>query len=75
MSLSYDDTIFDYCVGDFSLPRGMSGYFCKDPAKVTIDDFIYSGLGVAGNTVNIFKFGASPAFTAQLPGLNGMGLE
>lgn len=74
-SLSSADIAFDYCVGDLTLPSGPTGYSCKDPAKVTADDFVYSGLSVAGNTKNLFKFGASTAFASQFPGLNGMGLS
>lgn len=69
------NAVFDYCVGDLSLPSGPAGYSCKDPAKVTTDDFVYSALGVAGNTKNTFKLGITPAFSAQFPGLNGMGIS
>ncbi|XP_021741661.1 auxin-binding protein ABP19a-like [Chenopodium quinoa] len=75
VSISCGDTVWDFCVGDLSLPSGPSGYACKDPAKVTADDFVHSGLGVAGNTTNMFKFGASVAFSPQFPGLNGMGIS
>ncbi|XP_021724190.1 auxin-binding protein ABP19a-like [Chenopodium quinoa] len=76
VSLSYANIIqSDYCVGDLSLPSSPAGYSCKNPAKVTADDFVYSGLRVAGNSANPFKFGASTAFVPQFPGLNGMGLS
>lgn len=68
-------TVSDYCVGDLSLPSGPTGYSCKDRAKVTVNDFVYSGLNVAGNTANLFKSGASTAFANQFPGLNGMGIS
>ncbi|KAL2929495.1 Auxin-binding protein ABP19b [Bienertia sinuspersici] len=74
-SLSYADNVFNYCVGDLSSPTGPSGYTCKDPSKVSADDFIFTGLRVAGNTTNTFKFGASPAFAPQFPALNGMGIS
>ncbi|XP_074278811.1 auxin-binding protein ABP19b-like [Silene latifolia] len=66
---------FDYCVADPTLPRGSSGYACKDPAKVTIDDFSYSGLRNPGNSSNVFKFGPNPAFLSTFPALNGMGIS
>uniref|UniRef100_A0A7C9CXY6 Germin-like protein n=1 Tax=Opuntia streptacantha TaxID=393608 RepID=A0A7C9CXY6_OPUST len=51
------------------------GYPCKNPAKVTADDFVYSGLGKAGNTTNILNAAVSPAFDAQFPGVNGLGIS
>ncbi|XP_074278807.1 auxin-binding protein ABP19a-like [Silene latifolia] len=66
---------FDYCVADPTLPHGPSGYSCKDPTKVTTDDFSYSGLRTPGNSSNIFKFGVAYALVNQFPGLNGMGLS
>ncbi|XP_074278812.1 auxin-binding protein ABP20-like [Silene latifolia] len=66
---------FDYCVADPTLPHGPFGYPCKDPSKVTTDDFSYSGLRKPGNTSNAFKFGPNPAFVTQFPGLNGMDIS
>ncbi|CAO2822723.1 unnamed protein product [Amaranthus hypochondriacus] len=76
VSLSYANTIvFDYCVGDLTLPSGPTGYLCKDPSKITVDDFVYSGLADPASTNNMFKFGAKAAWTPQFPGLNGMGIS
>ncbi|XP_021852676.1 auxin-binding protein ABP19a-like [Spinacia oleracea] len=75
ISISSANIVFDYCVGDLSLPTGPTGYSCKDPAKVTVDDFVYSGLRIPGSTKNLFKFGASTALASQFPGLNGMGIS
>ncbi|CAO2822720.1 unnamed protein product [Amaranthus hypochondriacus] len=75
VSISSATIPFDYCVGDLSLPGGPTGYSCKDRTKLTVDDFIFSGLSVPGNTQNIFKFGVSTAFTPQFPALNGMGIS
>ncbi|KAI0494526.1 hypothetical protein KFK09_024664 [Dendrobium nobile] len=44
----------------------------KSPSHL---DFVFSGLGVAGNTNNIFKAAVTPAFSPQLPGLNGLGIS
>lgn len=64
----------DFCVADLGAPQGPTGYTCKDPAKVTARDFVFSGLGVPGNTTNIMKAAVTPAFTPQFPGVNGLGL-
>ncbi|XP_058108587.1 auxin-binding protein ABP19a-like [Magnolia sinica] len=65
----------DFCVGDLTAPEGPAGYSCKKPAKVTVADFVFSGLGVAGNTSNIIKAAVTPAFAAQFPGVNGLGIS
>lgn len=65
----------DFCVGDLSGPEGPAGYSCKKPAKVTVDDFVFSGLGMAGNTSNLIKAAVTPAFSAQFPGVNGLGIS
>lgn len=65
----------DFCVADLKAPETPSGYQCKSPAKVTADDFVYSGLVSAANTSNIIKAAVTPAFDAQFPGLNGLGIS
>ncbi|XWS17481.1 hypothetical protein CRYUN_Cryun33cG0071500 [Craigia yunnanensis] len=65
----------DFCVADLKAPQGPAGYSCKLPAAVTIDDFVFSGLGVAGNTSNLIKAAVTPAFDAQFPGVNGLGIS
>lgn len=39
-----------------------------------MNDFVYSELGVAGNTSNLFRVGDTLAFADQVPGLNGLGI-
>ncbi|GMP62653.1 hypothetical protein CsSME_00024661 [Camellia sinensis var. sinensis] len=68
-------SVLDFCVADFSLPDGPAGYSCKKPAKVTVNDFVYSALGIAGDTNNLIKAKVTPAFAAQFPGVNGLGLS
>ncbi|KAL2338784.1 hypothetical protein Fmac_013230 [Flemingia macrophylla] len=68
-------SVLDFCVTDYAAPIGPAGYSCKKPAKVTADDFAYSGLGIAGNTSNIIKAAVTPAFDAQFAGLNGLGIS
>ncbi|XP_057467508.1 auxin-binding protein ABP19a-like [Actinidia eriantha] len=75
LSFSSRALVQDFCVADLSLPDGPAGYPCKKPAKITVNDFVYSALGVAGNTNNLIKAAVTPAFTAQFPGLNGLGLS
>ncbi|KAJ8648349.1 hypothetical protein MRB53_001372 [Persea americana] len=65
----------DFCVGDLTGPEGPAGYSCKKPATVTVDDFVFSGLGMPGNTTNIIKAAVTPAFSAQFPGVNGLGIS
>ncbi|CAJ1975756.1 unnamed protein product [Sphenostylis stenocarpa] len=74
LSLSHASVV-DFCVADYTAPNGPAGYSCKKPAKVTVDDFVYSGLGTAGNTSNIIKAAVTPAFDAQYPGVNGLGIS
>lgn len=45
------------------------------PAKVTVSDFIYSALGIPGNTTNIIKAAVTPALADQFPGVNGHGIS
>ncbi|XP_010261910.1 PREDICTED: auxin-binding protein ABP19a-like [Nelumbo nucifera] len=67
-------SVQDFCVADLTAPEGPAGYSCKKPAKVTVNDFVYS-LSAAGNTSNIIKAAVTPAFAAQFPGLNGLGIS
>ncbi|KAJ9179403.1 hypothetical protein P3X46_011193 [Hevea brasiliensis] len=52
----------DLCVAKL---KGI-GYTCRNPANVTIDDFVFSGLGVAGNTTNIISVNGLGLSTARL---------
>ncbi|XP_050377245.1 auxin-binding protein ABP19a [Argentina anserina] len=65
----------DFCVADLTAPEGPAGYSCKKPEKVTVNDFVFTGLGIAGNTTNIIKAAVTPAFAAQFPGVNGLGIS
>ncbi|GAB2267538.1 Auxin-binding protein ABP19a [Dionaea muscipula] len=68
-------SVVDFCVADFSVPDGPGGYACKKPATVTVDDFVFAGLSATGNTSNIIKAAVTPAFAAQLAGVNGLGIS
>ncbi|XP_073119605.1 uncharacterized protein [Henckelia pumila] len=50
------------------------GKFCKIPEHVTPDDFVYSGLDIAGNTSNPLGSNLTQVFQDQLPGLNHQGV-
>ncbi|KAI4377046.1 hypothetical protein MLD38_014737 [Melastoma candidum] len=65
----------DFCVGELSLPDTPAGYACKKESTVTVDDFTFSGLAAMGNTSNIIKAAVTPAFAAQFPGINGLGVS
>ncbi|PRQ46835.1 putative germin [Rosa chinensis] len=75
LSYSYASHVQDFCVADYSAPQGPVGYTCKDPSKVTVDDFVLSGLGVPANTSNMYKFGFTAAFAFDFSGLNGLGVS
>ncbi|XP_074269325.1 germin-like protein subfamily 3 member 3 [Silene latifolia] len=68
-------SVSDFCVADTNQADTPSGYPCKPASKVTVNDFVYSGLGKAGNTSNIINAAVTPAFDAQFPGLNGLGIS
>ncbi|KAJ4958488.1 hypothetical protein NE237_025599 [Protea cynaroides] len=73
-SLSHG-SVQDFCVADYTAPVGPAGYSCKKPAGVTVDDFVYTGLGVPGDTSNLIKAAVTPAFDTQFPGVNGLGIS
>ncbi|XP_027907189.1 auxin-binding protein ABP19a-like [Vigna unguiculata] len=64
----------DFCVADLKGPDSPSGYQCKPPNTVTVDDFVFSGL-IAGNTTNTFNAALTSAFVTDFPGLNGLGVS
>ncbi|XP_056692468.1 auxin-binding protein ABP19a-like [Spinacia oleracea] len=65
----------DFCVGDSSLPRGPKGYVCKDPARVTTDDFVYTGFRGERTITNVFGNNVTLAFSDAFPALNGLGIS
>lgn len=74
LSFSYA-AVQDFCVADYTAPEGPAGYSCKKAEKVTVDDFVSSKLGVAGNTSNIIKAAVTSAFSSEFPGINGLGVS
>lgn len=75
VSSSSNAMVNDFCVADLKLSDSPAGYPCVPPAMVTADDFVFSGLGVAGNTTSIINAAVTPAFVAQFPAVNGLGLS
>ncbi|KAL9224663.1 hypothetical protein vseg_000679 [Gypsophila vaccaria] len=76
VTTSYANSVVDFCVADFNYPLGPAGYPCKNPANLTVDDFVFSGLGVPADTSNnIFKVGVTAAFDVTFPALNGLGIS
>ncbi|XP_065865150.1 auxin-binding protein ABP19a [Euphorbia lathyris] len=65
----------DFCVAKLKGSGSPSGYACRNPANVTADDFVFTGLSMAGNTTNIISAAVTPAFVQQFPALNGLGLS
>ncbi|XP_021865731.1 auxin-binding protein ABP19a-like [Spinacia oleracea] len=75
VSLSSATSVVDFCVADLRYPGTPAGYPCRNPANLTADDFVYSGLAVEGNTSNIFSVAITGAFDVTFPALNGLGLS
>ncbi|GJS61538.1 putative germin-like protein [Tanacetum coccineum] len=65
----------DFCVADLKAPESPAGFSCKPAANVTVDDFVSTGLRLAGSTDNIIKAAVTPEFAAQFPGVNGLGIS
>ncbi|KAK7294442.1 hypothetical protein RJT34_17331 [Clitoria ternatea] len=65
----------DFCVADLNAAQTPSGYPCKNPKTVTVDDFVFSFLNNRGNPQKQFNVSISPAFVGQFPGTNGLGLS
>ncbi|XP_031262070.1 germin-like protein subfamily 3 member 1 [Pistacia vera] len=74
-TFSKNAAAIDFCVANLKRPAGPAGYPCITPTKVRTNDFVFTGLGVAGNTTNLIKAAVTPSFVAQFPGLNGLGLS
>ncbi|XP_021902948.1 germin-like protein subfamily 3 member 1 [Carica papaya] len=65
----------DFCVANLKRAETPAGFQCIRPIHVKASDFVFSGLNMAGNTTNIINAAVTPAFVAQFPGLNGLGLS
>ncbi|KAJ9131953.1 hypothetical protein P3X46_034852 [Hevea brasiliensis] len=67
----------DICVAinDTKFGVFVNGKFCKDPAKVTANDFFYSGLNVPQDTSNQLGIYITLLTVDSIPGLNTNGLS
>ncbi|KAF8032112.1 hypothetical protein BT93_D1126 [Corymbia citriodora subsp. variegata] len=74
LALTEQSPLQDFCVADQSNTVQVNGFACKDPKMVQADDFFFSGLYLAGNTSNSVGSRVTPVTTAQLPGLNTLGV-
>ncbi|XP_021837706.1 auxin-binding protein ABP19a-like [Spinacia oleracea] len=75
VSFASATSVVDFCVADFNYPVTSAGYPCRDPANLTADDFVFSGLGIPGNTSTTFGFAITLAIDRTFPALNGLGLS
>ena len=53
----------------------LNGLACKDPKIVEASDFSSSELHIAGNTLNPVGSRVTPMTSAQIPGLNSLGIS
>ncbi|XP_021854706.1 germin-like protein [Spinacia oleracea] len=66
----------DFCVGVNEPLEGLfvNGVFCKDPMRVSPDDFVFKGLN-PGDTDNKLGFAATVVQATNLGGLNTLGIS
>ncbi|CDP12574.1 unnamed protein product [Coffea canephora] len=65
----------DFCVSIPNSPVMVNGFACKDPKLVQANDFLFSGLHLAGNTSNAVGSRVTPVSVAQILGLNTLGIS
>ncbi|XP_021744584.1 germin-like protein [Chenopodium quinoa] len=67
----------DFCVGVNNPIDGLfvNGLFCKNPMEVTVDDFLFQGLNIPGNTDNQVGSNVTRVTAENLPGLNTLGIS
>ncbi|CAI0419431.1 unnamed protein product [Linum tenue] len=71
------DAAASFCVGDLTRQPTPSGYPCKNPENVTVDDFVFTEFVKRVNTSNANKASivrANSTTFPAFPGLNGLGL-
>ncbi|KAE9619545.1 hypothetical protein Lal_00041795 [Lupinus albus] len=73
LSITSHVSAIDFCVADVKAAQNPSGYPCKPPATVTVDDFVFSNFVPGKN--NIFNFSFNPANVDNFPAINGLGLS
>ncbi|XP_061342923.1 auxin-binding protein ABP19a-like [Gastrolobium bilobum] len=68
-------SVNDFCVADLKSPNSNSGYPCKSPKEVTVDDFVFSGLVAKDPTNTTSRAALTTAFVNDFPGINGLGIS
>ncbi|XP_057844634.2 putative germin-like protein 2-3 [Cryptomeria japonica] len=69
------DPLQDFCVADEKSKIFVNGFVCKNPKKVSADDFFFRGLGQPGDTNNAVGSNVTAANVMQIPGLNTLGIS
>ncbi|KAL5978677.1 hypothetical protein ACLOJK_029794 [Asimina triloba] len=75
LTYAYDSSpLQDFCVAILKPPVFVNGFICKDPKKVTADDFFFTGLNKPASTAN--EVGSTETFVTvnEVAGLNTMGI-
>ncbi|GLT29309.1 hypothetical protein SLA2020_041830 [Shorea laevis] len=78
LASAYDPSpLQDFCVAINNITDGVfvNGKFCKNPMAVTENDFFFSGLNQAGNTMDPPGSAVTLVFADQLEGLNTLGVS
>ncbi|CAN1247298.1 Germin-like protein subfamily 1 member 18 [Linum grandiflorum] len=65
----------DFCVATRNHAFFVNGHVCKDPKKVTADDFFLTGLDKPGNTSNPVGSKVTLINVDRIPGLNTLGIS
>lgn len=68
------DPLQDFCVADLNSTLFLNGFPCKNPAKVTSEDFTFRGLRNQGNLSTSFGAPLQTAFVTNFPGINTQGI-
>ncbi|CAI0419430.1 unnamed protein product [Linum tenue] len=66
------DAAASFCVGDLTRQPTPSGYPCKNPENVTVDDFVFTEFVKRVNTSNANKASIVRANSTTFPALNGL---
>ncbi|KAK1279446.1 Germin-like protein 8-2 [Acorus gramineus] len=65
----------DFCVADNASAVLVNGFICKNPMKVDVNDFFFSGLNKPGNTNNRVGSNVTTVNVNQIGGLNTLGIS
>ncbi|CAK8567277.1 unnamed protein product [Lathyrus sativus] len=71
---SYGNSNSDFCVANLSAAYTPSGYPCKSPKDITVDDFVFHNF-VSGEPIHPFNITLTVASVDNFPGLNGLDIS